>query len=201
MHKNSLMLFERYGLPMIEKEGSRILEVGPDAEFTVWKMVCEKVGDVIYNTADIAARPGVYLMPNEYTFPKHWEGSFDFVLNLNVIEHVRRPWLWVEHLKRLLKHGGHLITVTPTSWPYHAAPIDCWRIFPDGMAALHDNAEMDTILAKNECLETRSFDAEQILPGRGADWQTIGAHYVEQRTGTVMIERAFDTIGIAQRIG
>jgi SAM-dependent methyltransferase len=100
---------------------------------------------------------------NEYSFPIE-DNSFDIVLSGQVIEHVKDIFQWMEELQRIIKPGGLVITVNPVSWPYHEAPVDCWRIFPDGMKALTDRAGLHLILSKVECLEPQHFGyPEQIL--------------------------------------
>ena len=46
-----------------------------------------------------------------------------------------------------------MITIAPVSWPYHEDPVDCWRIYPDGLRALYDEVGLRTELALCEGLE------------------------------------------------
>jgi ubiquinone/menaquinone biosynthesis C-methylase UbiE len=87
-----------------------------------------------------------------------------------VLEHVPRAWVWLEELARVTKPGGHVITINPVSWPYHEAPVDCWRIFPEGMIALYEHANLDVELSEYVCLES---DAKRIIPGAGLDCQPL----------------------------
>lgn len=66
-------------------------------------------------------------------------GAFDVVVSGQVLEHVRRPWLWIQQLVKLSKVGGLIWICAPNSWGYHEFPIDCWRIWPDGMRALFED--------------------------------------------------------------
>ena len=56
---------------------------------------------------------------------------------------------------RICKPGGLVITIGPVSWPYHEAPIDCWRAYPEGMRALHEDAGLVVELAIVESLEPK----------------------------------------------
>lgn len=67
------------------------------------------------------------LASSEYEFPIPSD-SYDIVLSGGVIEHVRKVWVWIREVARVCKIGGLVITVAPASWPYHVAPIDCWRL-------------------------------------------------------------------------
>lgn len=59
--------------------------------------------------------------------------SFDLVISGQVMEHVKAPWKMAEAIYRVVKPGGMTIVIAPWMWDYHAFPLDCWRIFPDGM--------------------------------------------------------------------
>jgi 2-polyprenyl-3-methyl-5-hydroxy-6-metoxy-1,4-benzoquinol methylase len=90
-------------------------------------------------------------MENEYEIPMP-EGSFDIVLSGQVIEHVRMPWrCWLGSARP----GGRVITANPASWPVHQAPVDCWRIYLDGMRALSEEARLACELSTCESLEAR----------------------------------------------
>ena len=51
--------------------------------------------------------------------------TFDLVVSGQVLEHVRRVWIWFEEVARVTKPGGYVVTICPVSWPYHEAPVDC----------------------------------------------------------------------------
>ncbi|MCX8108553.1 MAG: class I SAM-dependent methyltransferase, partial [Verrucomicrobiae bacterium] len=155
MHDNSLLLFKKYALGYFQP-GTRVLEVGGslvDSKFRA----C--VGDrtIKWETLDIAPRPGVvYVAKSEYDYDLP-DATFDVVLACQVLEHVRHPWRWFKELSRLLKSGGHLITISPVSWPYHEAPVDCWRAYPCGLRALCDESGLAPIVCTYESLEALRY--------------------------------------------
>lgn len=154
MHANSYALFRRHALPYFQP-GMQVLEVGPDSpdsqQPSLATLVWEKTRR--YNSTDLATMRGEYGI-------EFIDNAFDLVFAANVIEHVRKPWLWVQELARVLKVGGHLILVSPVSWPYHPAPVDCWRLYPDAYRALFDHAGLETVLALTDTLE--AIDAEWV---------------------------------------
>ncbi len=155
MHLNSLLLFKKRILPLIQK-GHRVLEIGPDRVPSTLQGLVD-VPDLTWETIDMAARPGVtHLATNEYSFPIP-EGSFDLVIAVQVIEHVKKIWRWVPELARVCKPGGHLALISPISWPYHEAPVDCWRIYPEGMRALLDDSGLHPVISVEESLEREQF--------------------------------------------
>ena len=157
MHRNSRLLFTKYAPPYF-KDGMRVLEIAPD-DFPSACRQAVTAGNLIWETLDIAAFVSkeygarlTYLAENPYRYPIA-DGTFDLVLSANVIEHVPKPWLYVAELARVCKPGGHVITVNPTNWIFHQAPLDCWRIFPDGMRGLYESAGLATVLATYESVE------------------------------------------------
>lgn len=93
-----------------------------------------------YTGLDVSAGPNVDLVsPDPYRFPLA-DDTYDIVMTGSTIEHVEAIWLWVPELVRVLRPGGMLAIVTHWQFPLHRYPIDCWRIMPDGMKYLFDQA-------------------------------------------------------------
>lgn len=63
----------------------------------------------------------------------------DVIISGQTIEHVENPFKWIIEIKRLLKPGGFLCIIGPSSGPKHWGR-DYWRILPDGMRALFNYA-------------------------------------------------------------
>ena len=76
------------------------------------------------------------------------------------MEHVPKIWLWVKEMKRILKDDGKIIIISPVSWIYHEAPVDCWRIYPDGMKALLEEEAL-----KAEVCEFTSLEKDLLPKG------------------------------------
>jgi SAM-dependent methyltransferase len=145
MHENNLELFRRHGLPLIQP-GMSVLEVGPEVPGgCICKAIVEQASAAyhfacIYNLE--TGRPGYVGMRGEYEVLSE-DFRFDVVFSLSVIEHVRKPWKWVPELARIVKPGGYVVFVNPVSWPYHACPVDCWRVMPEGYKALFEDSGLE----------------------------------------------------------
>jgi SAM-dependent methyltransferase len=61
------------------------------------------------------------------------DGSFDWVLSLQVLEHVSVPDDYLREARRVLKEGGKLFLATHGLWPYHPTPHDYHRWKRDGL--------------------------------------------------------------------
>ena len=152
MHDNSKLLFEKHARPFF-RPGMRVLEIGPDSIPSTYQSVINEP-TLQWETLDIHKTDPrlTYITDGEYVFPVA-SNSFDIVLSGQVIEHVRMIWKWMQELARICKPGGVVITICPVTWPYHPHPFDCWRIYPEGMKALHEDSGLETQLALTEGLE------------------------------------------------
>lgn len=207
MHENSKLLFARYARHHF-RAGMAVLEIGPDASPSTYEAM---VGDtaVSWSTAEIAAsldldsdrrrftggaaQTVTHVMPTEYEIPVD-DGTFDIVLAGQVIEHVRRIWRWLPELARVCQPGGLVIILSPVSWPLHEAPVDCWRIYPEGMQTLCDEAGLDVETCLWETLEVgpdvRTCPGESFKAGRRSR--------LKMRMGWP-VEAAYDLITIARK--
>jgi SAM-dependent methyltransferase len=125
---------------------------------------------------------------------------YDIVLSGQVSEHVPRIWLWMRELSRVCKAGGIVITSNPVSWPYHEAPRDCWRAFPDGMTALYEDSALEVLLSRWESLEAPGY--RRYIPGRSRTHQPRVQREVFRVLGKLgfPVERAYDTITIGRKL-
>jgi SAM-dependent methyltransferase len=197
MHTNSKLLFDKYGKSFF-RSGSRVLEIGPDAFPSSYQSLVNDAS-ITWETTDISDR-GSMTYPNagEYSFPVP-NDSYDIVLSGQVIEHVKKIWVWVKELERVCKKGGYVIIINPVSWPFHAVPVDCWRIYPDGMKALLEDTSLRIVASRFDSLEVPG--RKRYLPGVSEEFQTPKMRLFYRLAGWFgfPVERAYDTITIAQK--
>jgi SAM-dependent methyltransferase len=70
------------------------------------------------------------------------DNSWDVIVCVQVIEHVKNIWDIPQEMRRILKPGGMAIIDTPFMYPYHAEPPsfgDYWRLTKDGMRVLFES--------------------------------------------------------------
>lgn len=70
----------------------------------------------------------------------------------------------MRELTRITKPNGYVITVNPVNWAYHANPVDCWRIFPEGAKALHEECGLKTVVAEYGHLDPTSMNQPRAYP-------------------------------------
>jgi SAM-dependent methyltransferase len=211
VHANSVLLFERYALKYIDP-GVSVLEIGPDDDPSSYRRLVSV--PVTWATADLQSEVSAgerrwgggrgddltFVMAREHEIPAPDE-AFDVVVSGQVLEHVREPWRWMAEVARVCRRGGVVITVNPVSWPYHEAPIDCWRIYPDGMRALCEAAGLVVEESRYESLEPRP---RRWYPGPSHD-QDLGrrgrlANKLKKAVGWPL-PIAFDTVTVARKPG
>jgi len=199
MHTNSKLLFEKYAKPLIKAE-SVVLEIGPDAFPSTFKRLTEDLA-LAWHTLDIYDNPELtYRSSDQYSFDIPDE-HYDLVISTQVIEHVKKPWVWVPELARITKRGGLVITINPVSWIYHEAPVDCWRIYPEGMKALYEQASLTVLMSLWESLETPQY--RRYLPGTSLEHQSRRKRTLSKLFGRLgfPVERSYDTITIGRKNG
>lgn len=90
---------------------------------------------------DMASGPNVdRVLPHSHVWHDIESVSFDAVVSVSTLEHTLRPHLVVREMARIVKRGGHVCFTAPYAWPKHDHPIDCFRIYPDGMRAMMEDA-------------------------------------------------------------
>jgi SAM-dependent methyltransferase len=201
MHRNVRRLFREYALPYLAPD-ARVLEIGPDLHpSTLQGLVDHPVA--AWDTLDFASRtdvPLTYRTTAEYTYPVA-DAAYDVIVSASVIEHVRKIWTWMGELARICRPGGHVITIGPVSWNYHESPIDCWRIYPEGMRALSDEAGLEVVLSEWGSTELRKL--ESMSPRKLRDkhfWQRLsGAFGLWHAVTRLPPEGAYDTITVARK--
>ncbi len=180
MHLNSELLFRKYAAPIF-RDFQRVLEIGPTGFPSAYQRIVNKE-TIKWDTVDFADTKYIgtanqfltYPISNPYVFPIE-NDKYDIVLSGQVIEHVEKLWIWINELKRVTTNGGIIIIINPVSWPYHEAPLDCWRIFPSGVKALADEAHLEVILSLFESLEKEELRTKDsslnFIPGKSYNYE------------------------------
>lgn len=176
MHLNSELIFKKHVLPYFGNN-CRVLEIAPASSPSRYHDLVNNPA-IQWDTIDFisteyidadAVKSLTYELKSPYSFPLPDE-SYDIILSGQVLEHVEKIWVWMKELKRVVKKGGLIITINPVSWPYHEAPVDCWRVYPSGINALAEEAGLKVELAKFESVEKEQFlekdPGSYTIPGR-----------------------------------
>lgn len=90
-----------------------------------------------YSGMDIEAGLNVDIVGYE-NITKH-----DVLISGQVMEHVKKPWEWLDSLKEYFTQ--YICIIAPNTWQEHRYPIDTYRYYPDGMRDLFEYAGIDIL--------------------------------------------------------
>ena len=85
------------------------------------------------------------VLADPYDWTEIEDGSFDVVVSGQTFEHIEYIWVTIVEIARVLRTNGLACLIAPGSGPVHRHPYDCWRIYPDGFAALAKYAGLTAV--------------------------------------------------------
>jgi len=94
--------------------------------------------------------------------------SFDAVLSLNVLEHVKNPFACAVEIARVLKPGGRLYCVVPFLQPLHAYPHHYYNMSAEGLRNLFNgllHIQQQQVIASGLPIWTLSWFLRSWLDG------------------------------------
>ncbi len=123
---------ERTALRLSDASG-RLLEIGPQDR----REVRDRFRNYAIDTFDIV---DTYAPTYVGDITKHNDcipdGAYDCVVCMDVLEHTLDPFGAIRELRRILKHGGFLLTGAPLNFRIHGPIPDCWRFTEHGLRVL-----------------------------------------------------------------
>lgn len=135
MHEASYIIMKEAVLRYLNpEEPCRIIDVG-SYEYVGSYRPLFSAPKWSYTGADQRPGPNVDVIWNADLLERMYEW-YDVVISGQTIEHVETPWTFIRELNAVCKTGGLVMLVAPWRAPVHKAPLDCWRMLPDGAAAL-----------------------------------------------------------------
>lgn len=147
MHTTSLNDFARFVAKYLTPQTTlSICDVGSQDVNGSYRdlLTCDRWS---YLGIDITGGKNVDLVVPEYEWSSIPPNTFDVVVSGQCLEHVPMPWRWIRSVSRIVKPGGLIYVTAPNTWAFHEYPVDCWRVWPDGLRALFDEASIATLEA------------------------------------------------------
>lgn len=111
------------------------------------------------HTCDLNFGPGVDFEADVSDLPFE-NGTYDVVINTQVLEHVKDPGKVCQELARVLKPGGLLFLTTPQSSPLHNLPWNFFNFTHLGLGLLMDAAglKMEKVLPQGGHFALLAFE-------------------------------------------
>ena len=110
----------------------KVCDVGGlhDVPHKSYLRVFENIPGIQWTVCDIVKHKSVHcVMPGPYTLPFPDE-TFDLIVSGQMLEHCSNPFKSIAEMKRVLKTGGRLVIIAPSSGPRHDVQ-DGWRFMDD----------------------------------------------------------------------
>ena len=99
-----------------------------------------------YRGVDMAPGRNVdIVLENPYRWREIKSGTVDVLISGQAFEHIEFFWLTMLEIRRILRPDGLCCLVAPSAGSEHRYPVDCWRFYPDGFAALAKYAGMGVL--------------------------------------------------------
>ncbi|KAF0811428.1 hypothetical protein IGB42_04127 [Andreprevotia sp. IGB-42] len=151
MHGSSLhkmMLFRQEYLTGFAGKPLSILDLGSTEIGASYRTLFD---DPAWRYTGVDLQPGLnvdVVLREPYSWKEIPSGSVDVFISGQVFEHVEYFWLSLLEMSRVLKPGGLVCIIVPSSGPEHRYPVDCWRFYPDGARAMGKFAGMEVLKAE-----------------------------------------------------
>lgn len=123
------------------------------------------------------------------------DNTYDVVISGQFFEHLEFFWLTMSQIERVLRPGGYVCIIVPSSGPKHGGDmLNCYRFYEDGLRAMAKYVDLEVIHAS---VDTRKeaepwHDACLVAHKQGSKSKDV-AHDLEVRMNNVesKIENAF----------
>lgn len=114
-----------------------------------------------YIGLDLAPGPNVdVILSDPYDWGEIAPQSADVIVAGQTFEHTEFFWETMRQIARALKPGGLCCIIVPSSGPEHRYPVDCWRMYPDGLRAVARYAGLDVLAAETQWEDLPQYDNE-----------------------------------------
>jgi SAM-dependent methyltransferase len=148
MHESSLdnmRAFKQKYLQGMENEELLILDLGSldvngsyRAYFDIPPWTYRGIDTVSGKNVDI-------VLMNRYNWREIQSNSVDVLISGQAFEHIEFFWIVMLEVARILKPKGLCCIIAPSGGFEHRYPVDCWRFYPDGFAALARFARLEVL--------------------------------------------------------
>ncbi len=114
-----------------------------------------------YVGVDLAPGANVdVILSDPYDWREISAESADVIVAGQTFEHTEFFWETMRQVARTLKPNGLCCVIVPSSGPEHRFPVDCWRMYPDGLRALARYAGLEVLVAETQWEDRPEYDNE-----------------------------------------
>ena len=149
MHKNSHSKMEWFKNTYLSTSSKlNILDVGSldrKGDFNYSDIFNEK--DWTYTGLDFQEGNNVDIVVNDiYNWFEVEDNTYDVIISGQFFEHLEFFWITMSEIERVLKPGGYVCIIAPSSGPKHGGTIpNCYRFHEDGLKAMAQYVDFEVI--------------------------------------------------------
>jgi SAM-dependent methyltransferase len=137
--RNNVIDFMKHAATYASKSG-KLLDIAPQVHEGARPFFPQ---EIIVDTLDIDPKAGcTYVSDICCSNDSLADGSYDYVVCTEVLEHTLRPFDAIKEIRRILKPGGLLFMTVPFNFRIHGPLPDCWRFTEHGLRAILEGFEI-----------------------------------------------------------
>lgn len=150
MHPSSINIMKGFielHMSSMRNKNISILDVGSqDVNGSYKELFCNK--NWKYVGMDISPGKNVDMVVKDiYKWDNIQDENYEVVVSGQAFEHIEYFWLTMQEIYRVLKVGGLLCIIVPSTGFEHRYPKDCWRFYSDGLRAMATYVKLTIIEA------------------------------------------------------
>lgn len=145
MHGSALREMTRFRDRLLPEEVLKIADVGSRDVNGSYRHLFDRAN---WKYVGLDIEPGAnvdIVLQGQNEWANAPDDEYDAVISGSTLEHTRLPWIFMKNIARIAKPGALVCVIAPYSWGYHEHPIDCWRIYPEGMKAVMECSGLSVI--------------------------------------------------------
>lgn len=153
MHQSSMAAMQRFVQQHLASSRGRPLRILDIGSMDLNGSYRTFFDDPAWNYTGVDAEPGPgvdLVLRGPYDWDALGSASYDVVVSGQAFEHIRFPWVSMLEVARVLRPGGLACILVPSGGYEHRYPVDCWRYYPDGVAALAAWADLEVVAATTD---------------------------------------------------
>ena len=122
------------------------------------------------------------------------DNTYDIIISGQLFEHLEFFWLTMSEIERVLKAGGYICIIAPSSGPKHgASEHDCYRFHEDGLKAMAKYVDLEVIhTSVDERKEASPWNDTCLVARKSNLLQNTEINKLENRIET--LENKVDTL-------
>ena len=148
-----------------------------------------------YTGLDFQGGNNVDIVVNDiYNWFEVEDNTYDIVISGQLFEHLEFFWLTMSEIERVLKPGGYICIIAPSSGPKHGVNVpNCYRFHEDGLMAMAKYVDLEVIhVSVDERKEASPWNDACLIAHKPNSLQNTEINELENRIG--VLENKLDTV-------